>query len=646
MDITKKIHDILGPSGLLARSMEGYEHRDQQVRMAIEAFEALVSEDRLVIEAPTGTGKTLAYLVAAALSRKKVAISTGTKNLQEQLFYKDIPFVRATIFPKLRAALLKGRGNFICHARFRAYLRQPFIQGLVGDGSLQAIKQWYRATRSSGQGDRAELIDLPDDDPVWAEICSTTEGCLGKKCPDKEECFVLKMRARAAESDLMIVNHHLLVSDLVVKESGFAEVIPRYEALIVDEAHGLEDAATQHFGFHLSHFRVSRLVRDARTELAESANGGEPLQELLSGVEDLSRRLFFGKLQGVGTPEPVSSWLDPDLTELRDQLSGRLDTFAARMANMPQLSEELRTVARRALEIRTELNVILDGESSGEYACWMERKDRNVLLHASPVEVGHMFQTKLYEQVPSIVFTSATLSSGENFAYFESRLGLDSEPKPKEVMLDSPFDFSEQTILYIPRSIPEPTDPRFADAIADVLEEVLTRTQGRAFILFTSYRNMERVHGMLESRLPFPVLIQGSRPKSVLLDEFRERQGAVLFATSSFWEGVDVQGEALSCVAVDRLPFAPPNDPIIAARTERIRKQGGDPFYTFQVPMAVLTLKQGLGRLIRTRSDRGVLCILDIRILTRSYGKIFRASLHNSPLRRDPSTIDRFFSES
>gem|GEM_PF-1935612 len=413
MDTTKKIHDILGPHGLLARSMEGYEHRDQQVRMAIEAFEALISEDRLVIEAPTGTGKTLAYLVAAALSRKRVAISTGTKNLQEQLFYKDIPFVRATIFPKLRAALLKGRGNFICHARFRAYLRQPFIQGLVGDGSLQAIKEWYRATRTSGQGDRAELIDLPDDDPVWAEICSTSEGCLGKKCPDKDDCFVLKMRARAAESDLMIVNHHLLVSDLVVKESGFAEVIPRYEALIIDEAHGLEDAATQHFGFHLSHFRVSRLVRDAKMELAESANGGETLQDLLSTVEDLSRRLFFGKLQGVNTPEQVSAWLDPDLAELRDQLSGRLDIFAAKLANLPHLSEELRTVARRALEIQTELNVILDEEPNGEYACWMERKDRNVMLHASPVEVGRMFQTKLYEQVPSIIFTSATLSSGK-----------------------------------------------------------------------------------------------------------------------------------------------------------------------------------------------------------------------------------------
>lgn len=625
--------------------MGGYEHRDQQVRMAVEVFEALVSEDRLVIEAPTGTGKTLAYLVAAALSRKRVAISTGTKNLQEQLFYKDIPFVKDTIFPQLRAALLKGRGNFICHARFRNYLRQPYIQGLGGAGSLQSIRDWYRKTRVTGQGDRAELTNLPDDDPVWMEICSTSEGCLGKRCPDKDDCFVLKMRARAAESDLMIVNHHLLASDLVVKESGFGEVIPRYEALIVDEAHGLEDAATQHFGFHVSHFRIAKLVRDARSELREPVNGANQLQEILTWVEDLSRRLFFGAFQRASTPEAISGWLDPDVAESRDQICGQLEIFATRIANLPHPSEELRSVARRAFEIRTELDLILNDEPSGEYACWLERRDRTVMLHASPVEVGHMFQTKLYEQVPSIVLTSATLSSGGSFDYFKSRLGLDADPPPKETILDSPFDYAHQTILYIPRSMPEPTDARFADALAQTLEEVLKSTRGRAFILFTSHRNMELVHGKLEGKLPFPLLIQGSRPKSTLLSEFRQGQGSVLFATSSFWEGIDVQGEALSCVVVDRLPFAPPNDPIIAARTERIRKQGGSPFYSFQVPMAVLTLKQGLGRLIRTRSDRGVLCILDIRILTRSYGKIFRASLYGSPLRRDPRDIDRFFKE-
>lgn len=643
MDYTKKIQAILGPRGILASSMTGYEHREQQVRMALEVFEALTSGDRLVIEAPTGTGKTLAYLVAAALSRKRIAISTGTKNLQEQLFYKDVPFVRDKIFPDLKTALLKGRGNFLCHARMRAYLRQPHLQGFATSGSMDQILKWYRATRKTGQGDRAELHNLPDDDPVWLEICSTSDTCLGKGCPDREGCFVHKMRSKAAASDLMIVNHHLLTSDLSVKESGFGEVIPRYEALIVDEAHGLEDAATQHFGFHLSAYRLARLFRDVRTELGQRLRKMDKVQELLLDAEDLSRRLFR-KFEDVTTPCNLLDLMDAELIEIRDSLCSNLAVFASMVPNLPDVSEELAGMVSRGLEMRAELETILNEEPTGDYACWVERRDRHPMLHASPVEVGEMFRSRLYEKVPSIVFTSATLSSGATFDYFKSRLGLDGDPQPSETILDSPFDYASQTMLYIPRSMPEPNSPGFTDALAAILTEVLTATHGRAFVLFTSYRNMEAVHGKLEGSLPFPLMIQGSRPKGKLLIDFRESKGAVLFATSSFWEGVDVQGEALSCVIIDRLPFAPPNDPIVAARTERIRRQGGDPFYSFQVPMAVLALKQGLGRLIRTRSDRGVLCILDIRILTKPYGRVFRASLYDSPLHRDHREIEEFFS--
>jgi len=644
MDCAKKIRAILGPRGILASSMTGYEHREQQVRMALEVYAAIGSQDRLVIEAPTGTGKTLAYLVAAALSRKKVAISTGTKNLQEQLFYKDIPFVREKIFPDLKAALLKGRGNFVCHARMRAYLRQPHLQGFAGQGSMDQILKWYRQTRKTGQGDRAELDNLPDDDQVWLDICSTSDNCLGKACPDKEGCFVHKMRAKAAAADLMIVNHHLLASDLAVKESGFGEVIPRYEALIVDEAHGLEDAATQHFGFHMSSYRLARLFRDVRTELGQRKQKADKFQKLLADAEDFSRRLFR-KFQDVTAPTNVLELLDDELIEIRDSLCANLAVFASMIPNLPDKSEELTGMARRGLEIKTELETILSEKPTGDYACWVERRDRYPVLHASPVEVGGMFRSRLYEKVPSIVFTSATLSSGGTFDYFKSRLGLDDDPQPSETILDSPFDYASQTMLYIPRSIPEPNSRGFTDALAAILKEVLIATQGRAFVLFTSHRNMEIVHGMLNGSIPFPLLIQGSRPKGKLLNEFRERKGAVLFATSSFWEGVDVQGEALSCVIIDRLPFAPPTDPIVAARTESIRRQGREPFYSFQVPMAVLALKQGLGRLIRTRSDRGVLCILDIRILTKPYGRVFRASLYDSPLRRDHRDIERFFSD-
>jgi ATP-dependent DNA helicase DinG len=642
MEYKKQINAILGPGGILEHAIQGYEHRKQQIRMTLEVFEAVEAGDRLIIEAPTGTGKTLAYLVAAALTRKRVVISTGTKNLQEQLFFRDIPFVQDKIFPELKAALLKGRGNFVCHARLRRFLRQPHLQGLRDAGPLEEILKWYRQTRESGQGDRAELVSLPDDDPIWPEICSTTETCLGKNCPDRNDCFILKMRARAHEADLMVVNHHLLMSDLAVKESGFGEVIPRYDALVVDEAHGLEDAATQHFGFHMSQFRIGRLVRDARLELNQAGADAQKFQEVLSEVEGHGRRLF-GAFPEVGPSRVTLPTVDADLGEIRDALCGNLQALASMVSNVPKISDELRSVARRAHEVRVEVEIILASEPAGDFACWAERRDRNLILHASPVEVGELLKSRLYERVPAIVFTSATLSAGGTFDYFKSRLGLDDDPAPSEVILGSPFDYACQTMLYIPRGLPEPNAHGFTEALAPVLEEILTRTSGRAFVLFTSYKNMEHAHRQMEGRVPFPLLIQGSKPKSRLLEEFRQRTGSVLFATSSFWEGVDVQGEALSCVIVDRLPFAPPNEPIVSARIEKLRKQGQEPFYSFQVPMAVIALKQGLGRLIRTRSDRGILCILDLRILTKPYGKIFRKSLYESPLHRDPQDIEAFF---
>jgi ATP-dependent DNA helicase DinG len=643
-DYAKKIYSILGPGGILARSILGYEHREQQIVMALEVFKALESDDRLIIEAPTGTGKTLAYLIAAALCRKRVAISTGTKNLQEQLFYKDVPFVKKVIFRGLKTALLKGRGNFVCHSQFRRFLRQPHLLVSNNNNFAEEILNWYRATRKTGQGDRAELENLPDDNNIWPEICSNTETCLGKRCPDKDECFVNKMRARALESDLMIVNHHLLASDLAIRESGFGEVIPRYEALIIDEAHGLEDAATQHFGFHMSFFKLARFIRDTRSELKESKVDEEKFQKALNAVEERGRGLFglFSEIGPLG--ERIES-VDPETIETRNLICENLDRLAAMVRNLSHVSEELRTVARRAHEMSFELRTILSDEPTGDYACWAERRDRNVMLHASPVDIGPMVRSRLYEKVPAVVFTSATLSSGGNFDYFKSRLGLDDEFPASEFILDSPFDYARQTMLYIPKSIPEPNSPGFTDAMATNVTEILKRTSGRAFVLFTSYRNMEAVHRKVDGSVPFPLLIQGSKPKTHLLREFRENPGSVLFATASFWEGVDVQGEALSCVIIDRLPFASPNDPIVSARLAKLRKQNMEPFYSFQVPMAVIALKQGLGRLIRTRSDRGVLCILDSRILTKPYGRIFLRSLYSSPLYRDPRDIETFFSQ-
>jgi ATP-dependent DNA helicase DinG len=644
--------------------MPGYEHRDQQLQMAIQVFEALASDGRLIVEAPTGTGKTLAYLVAAILSRKRVAISTGTKNLQEQLFLKDIPFLRERVFRGVKAALLKGRGNFVCHHRLRRYLRQPYLEGLA-DASLKGILAWYRETKNTGQGDRAELENLPDDDPIWPEICATSETCLGKKCEDRDDCFVLKMKSKAAEADLMVVNHHLLASDLVVKESGFGEVIPRYEALIVDEAHGLEDALTQHFGFHLGYSKIARLLRDVRSELGAAAAKQEKFRQALAESEDHARRLFAAFPEVSGMPRRLGT-IPAAVTETRDALSRHLDVLASMLPNLPGASDELAALARRSQEIRIELDTILGEDSRDNYACWAERRERTpagvppgktsgpdprwgsrsgiLILHASPVEVREMMKHRLYDKVSSLVFTSATLSSGGDFEYFKSRLGLNHDGDAVEVLLDSPFDYVRQTLLYIPASIPEPNAPDFVSAMVPILEDILGHTNGRAFILFTSHRNMLAAHKAIDGRVPFPLLLQGTKPKTRLVEEFRARSGSVLFGTSSFWEGVDVQGEALSCVIVDRLPFAPPDDPVVASRVERIRKEGGDPFYSFQVPMAVLALKQGLGRLIRTRSDRGVLCILDKRILTKPYGRVFRKSLHESPLRRNSRDIETFFS--
>lgn len=642
MDLVTQIEDIFAPGGALAQSIGNYEHRPQQTQMAVQVYQALASGDALIIEAPTGTGKTLAYLVAAALSRKRIAISTGTKNLQEQLFSKDIPFVQEKLFPKLKAALLKGRGNFVCHTRLKRLLRQPYLEGLGSPETLKQIVEWYRWTLTAGEGDRAELADLPDNDPLWPEICSTPETCLGRKCPDKEHCFVLKMRSRAAEVDLMVVNHHLLTSDLAVKESGFGGVIPRYEAVIVDEAHSLEDAATQNFGFHMSRFRISRLARDAASELAVTGADPGTLRETMNAIDQNARRLFDMVQEKFPTRAALGN-LDREILSTRDVLCEHLETLAIGLAHLPEPSDELLVLAKRALGIKDELLVILGANEGSEFACWAEPRDRTLFLHASPVEVGDLLRARIYEKVDSMVFTSATLSSGGNCDYFASRMGLDREPRPSHAILGTPFDYATQTMLYIPKAIPEPASPGFTQAIVPVLKQVLEKTGGRAFVLFTSYRNMEEVFARLQGQLPYPLLVQGSRPKGRLLKEFRERIGSVLFATASFWEGVDVQGEALSCVIIDKLPFAPPDDPLVAARMERLRVKGEDPFYSFQVPMAVLALKQGLGRLIRTRSDRGILCILDKRILTKPYGKVFRESLFSSQFCRDADEIDRFF---
>jgi ATP-dependent DNA helicase DinG len=508
--------------------------------------------------------------------------------------------------------------------------------------SLQMLVDWYRKTYSEGKGDREELVDLPDDDPVWNEVCAGSETCLGKKCPDRENCFISRMKATAAGSDLMVANHHLLISDLAVRETGFGEVIPRYESVIIDEAHGLEDAATQHFGFHLTYSKFLAFARDLRSEASTSSSLKRKFSEPLSIIEETARRIFFTLVNDI-PPRRRLEKISVDLSVARDSLSSAFSNCIALIQGAGTAKEELRSLAVRAQNLDTEISVVLNPEIVPEYACWADRKDRGVMLHASPIEIGNALRTSLYDKISGTVFTSATLSAGGSFNYFKSRIGLANRDDCVEVILDSPFDYANQTVLYVPKHIPEPNDAHFTEALVPVLKDLLSVTQGRAFILFTSLKNMELVHNRLRDDLPFPILIQGSKPKSALLNEFRTCPNSVLFGSASFWEGVDIQGETLSCVVIDRLPFAPPDDPVVSARIQNLKGNGVEPFYSFQVPMAVLALKQGLGRLIRTGGDFGVLCVLDTRIMSKSYGRIFIKSLPNYPIQRDLKQVEKTF---
>ncbi|MCX5872174.1 MAG: ATP-dependent DNA helicase [Deltaproteobacteria bacterium] len=642
ISLRNKIRTILGPEGIMAEAIPEYEFREQQIIMAESVLSALTEEDALIIEAPTGTGKTLAYLVAAALSRKKVVISTGTKNLQEQLFFKDIPFVKNTVFPDLKGALLKGRGNFVCHQRFKNYLRQPSFYEQWEEKLLERIIKWYQVTAIKGDGDRAEIETLPDDSLLWSEICSTAETCLGRNCLDFDRCFVQKMRSKATDVDLVVVNHSLLASDMAVRASGRGEVIPRFDALIVDEAHGFEEAVTQHFGFHSGVYKFRKFVRDCRFGLAEAGVNDDKFEKALRKTEEQAKTLF-----GIFEEAPLQKIkIDPNdrrVMEAQTNLSQVLSSFLSMIAGIAKVNEELKNTAQRAQDLILEIETIFGAISENDYARWVEKRDRAVTAHACPIEISHALQTRLYEKVPAVVFTSATLATSGSFKYFKSSVGLNGNLSPKEEILDSPFDYNKQTLFYVPESIPEPNSNQFVEVITDKIGEILSVTGGRAFVLFTSTRNMETVFERLKGTLPFPLLLQGTKPKTRLIEEFKSNKGAVLFATSSFWEGVDVQGEALSCVIIDRLPFAPPDDPILSTRVDLLRSAGKNPFFLLQVPMAVIALKQGLGRLIRARNDKGALCVMDTRILSKNYGKFFFESLHKSPLTRSLKALKAFF---
>jgi ATP-dependent DNA helicase DinG len=625
------VTDILGPTGLLASALPGYEARAPQVVMA-EAVERALSERRpLLVEAGTGTGKTLGYLVPAIQSGLKVVISTGTKNLQEQIYRKDLPLLQRELPNAFTAAYVKGLSNYLCLRRFKEQDAGETVRG-GGDPMLTQLRAF---AVQSETGDRSELTEMPDDSPVWREVSATVETRLGSRCPHFEACFVTRARRRAQSADLVIVNHHLFFADLALKTAWpQAQLLPAYEAVIFDEAHQIEDIVTEFFGVRVSSLRIGALCRDLVR--AVRARGVPPRSEAMAAhIERRSAALFEALQQRLGAlaersilgaehwhgdTEQAALALDNALEEVENALEQTRGDVAE------DAGVEAGMLSRRAKGLRDDLALLVEGAQRHDrrHVFWIEKRGRTILLHASPIDVSHLLRDNLLAHVPSAVFTSATLTSGGDFEFVRGRLGLETA---EELRLPSPFDYARQALLYLPKDLPEPNDDGFTAQTAGRMADLVRIFDGRAFLLFTSHRQLKRVYGLLRGQLSQPLLVQGDHPKHVLIEKFKERMGSVLFATASFWEGVDVVGEALSLVVIDKLPFAPPDEPLTAARAARLADEGRDPFAEYHVPRAGLQLAQGFGRLIRHRSDRGVVALLDRRATTRGYGRSVLAGL-------------------
>jgi len=597
------MQEFFGPGGTLAQRLDDYEFRPSQVRMAHAVHRALEEQNHVIIEAGTGTGKTLAYLLPALLHGRRILVSTGTKTLQDQIFYKDIPLLESVLGRPIRAAYLKGRNNYLC----RLKMETLHVEGLFSLRELKSFKAIIDWAAETETGDRAELGSVGDDSDLWSRMDARRERCLGSKCKDYERCFLTLVRQKAMEADIVVVNHHLFFADLSIRKSDVPAILPDYSAVIFDEAHELEDIATDYFGFHISNFRLAEFVHDA--------NKLEADVELVSRASD---RFFngFALLRDGRHPVPKLEGIEG--------LIGALQDARRSIKQMKDFSGEYEALARRAGELEAELEIFRSGRLEN-YVSWIERRDRGIFLEACPVDVSGTLQEKLFTRVPTCVLTSATLTVGDSFGYIRDRLGLN---EVRELSLATEFNVQKQALLYIPKSMPDYRHPSYVEKAAKEIRLVLRASTGRAFVLFTSYRQMETLYQELVDDLPFPCMIQGKGGgKSRLLEEFKMTPNAVLFATASFWQGVDVKGEALSAVIIDKLPFQVPSDPLVAARSERIQRQGGNPFSEYHVPTAILRLKQGLGRLIRSTTDRGILAVLDNRLSTKSYGRLFMDSL-------------------
>jgi ATP-dependent DNA helicase DinG len=594
----------------------------------------------LIAEAGTGTGKTFAYLVPALLAGGKVIISTGTKTLQDQLFDRDLPAVREALASGASAALLKGRANYVCLYRLRRAGADE-ARYVTRDEGAQ-LRRIERFAAVSTTGDRADLADVPEDAPVWVHATSTRENCLGQECPDYRDCFVMRARRNALAADVVVVNHHLFFADVVLRDEGIAELLPACNTLIFDEAHQLPATARAFFGERVSTSQLIEIARDARVELRAAGGASPELDALASRLDKSSRDLRLA----LGEAAVRLAWNQalglPGFADALQKVGDSLEIFWKQIAEQAERSEGLGSCARRAGEARAILSKLREGDSRTEVR-WVETLAHAALLHVTPLSSAELFRRQMDDHPRSWIFTSATLAVGEDFNHFRRELGL---PEAEARRWTSPFDFPSQALLYIPKGLPaDPNDPAFTEAVVNAALPVLRASGGRAFMLFTTLRALRRAHELLRDRIGFPLLVQGTGSRSELLSRFRTLGNAVLLGSQSFWEGVDVRGDALSLVVIDKLPFAPPDDPVLAARIDGMRAEGGNPFMELQLPQAVLQLKQGAGRLIRDETDRGVLMLCDPRLVSKPYGRRIIQSLPPMKLSRVLADVEGFFAK-